>query len=183
MKKLVIGGVAATLFIVGLAALIWHYFIYRDPALWKVDLHQPYDGWDLFCDQYEGTEERRCYLRYVDTYSLDPFGAAVFFVQHDVEGGSQLEISLEKNNSVVSSSFVVAGETRKTRLFSGCTSNVCTLDAEQTGQFMMSASDAELWLLKIKEADKEERLLELDVAKFSLAELNFVTELKKRGLY
>ena len=183
MKKLVLGGLGAVVVFAGVAALIWQTYIYRDPALWKVDLYQAHNGWDLICDRYEGTKERRCYLRYVDTYSQDPFGAAVFFIQHHSEEGTQLSVDLEKDNHVISSAFQKSDNEEETKLFSHCISNSCVLDKEKTGQFMMLAARADLWLLSIQEANGNSRRLELDVSTFANAERNFVTELKKRGLF
>ena len=183
MKKVVFGTVGAVFVLIGLAVMIWYQFIHRDPALWKVDLYQAYNGWDLICDQYKGTDERRCYLRYVDTYSQDPFGAAVFFVQHSEKSGTRLSIDLEKDNHVTSAAFVTDGQLKPTKVFASCSENSCVLESEQTSQFVIMASKAESWHLEIEEADGKERLLAIDLSRFALAELNFVTELKKRGLY
>ena len=183
IKKMIIAGLSCVLSLAAVAALVWHFFIYKDPALWHVKLYQTYSGWDLICDQYQDTDQHRCYLRYVDTYSLDPFGAAVFFVQHSVKNGTRLSIGLEKGSVIQSSAFVGQGSTKKSALLNGCSESSCILDAGKTGQFMMSANKAEAWQINFTEEHGEARQLMIDVSKYASAERDFITELKKRGLH
>ncbi|MEO0676955.1 MAG: hypothetical protein AAFZ02_05290 [Pseudomonadota bacterium] len=52
------------------------------PGEWVVTHQQAFGLWESFCDERTTGDllEERCYLRYVDVYSQDPFGAAFVFV-------------------------------------------------------------------------------------------------------
>jgi hypothetical protein len=127
----------------------------EDPALWKVDYYKPYDGWDLICDQYEGTENRRCYLRYVDTYSLDPFGAAVFFIEHEKNAGPNFLIDLEPGSELVSALLTQRDPTLSVNVETGdCDKAKCLLEDAAAAGFMFSGKEADK--LRVQFVEKTE---------------------------
>lgn len=67
------------------------------PGEWKVTHQEAFGLWESFCDERTtGDElEERCYIRYVDVYSQEPFAAAFVFITPE-----NIEIALGRARAI-----------------------------------------------------------------------------------
>jgi len=79
------------------------------PGEWVVTHQKAFGLWESFCDERTtgALVEERCYIRYVDVYSQDPFAAAFVFITPE-----NTEIALGRARAIESGVHITrAGET------------------------------------------------------------------------
>lgn len=63
---------------------------------WNSDYYQTYGEWTVACeDRSDNPAIERCYLRYVDAYARDPFGALFVFATSTAEQGLRFNFEYE----------------------------------------------------------------------------------------
>ncbi|MEM9999453.1 MAG: hypothetical protein AAF940_01115 [Pseudomonadota bacterium] len=64
---------------------------------WASEYYATYGEWTVACDHRSDDETvKRCYLRYVDAYARDPFGALFVFVTRSGETGLRFNFEYER---------------------------------------------------------------------------------------
>ena len=149
------------------------------------------DLWTSACDEREtdGALEERCYVRYVDVYSLAPrFGAIVTFVTWQ-DGAPRIEFGFEKGVTYEDDGFAIErDDTVFWQLSDGCLRSVnCVFEGDSAVALLerLMTPDGQTALLRQKFTDKFGQTfdLEWDLTRFASVVADFERESAKRGLH
>lgn len=79
------------------------------PGEWKPTHYVPFGLWDSICDERvtDNVTEQRCYLRYVDVFSLPPNFAAQFVFITRQGGAHKVDFGIERRTRFVPDGFRV----------------------------------------------------------------------------
>jgi len=135
----------------------------NDDWKWKNTHYKTYGEWTTVCEDRSDDETvKRCYLRYVDAYAREPFGAFFVFVTI-VEKSPHFSFEFERGTNFTGN-WNVTADTSEIWTFdpANCPSRAeCILSSEQ-GTMLAKALAAPDAKLNFKFTDREDRKLDRD---------------------
>lgn len=71
-----------------------------DDWKWASDYYQAYGEWTTACEtRSDDASIKRCYMRYVDAYAREPFGALFVFATNTAENGMRFNFEYESGTT------------------------------------------------------------------------------------
>ena len=161
------------------------------PGDWVVTHYKPFGLWDTICDEAirKGKKVERCYIRYVDVFSLAPkFAAQLVFIEPEGQG-YKIEFGIEPGTTFNGASFTVNDGEKVVWDYNPneCLERgECILTGQEADTFIQSmagtSSDDPMLVSDFNDRHGTDQVLEWGISKFAAALTDFQTESDKRGL-
>ena len=135
---------------------------------WVATHFEPFGLWDSVCDERteDGALRQRCWLRYVEVWSRDPFGASfVFLTPGSVEIGQERGVLTAPGGLRIERD----GETIWEDGLLACRIGSCTFSGADAATFRAVASGGGTLVMDFRDPRGERRALRWDLARFGEA--------------
>ena len=154
------------------------------PGEWVVDHTKHFGLWDSMCDHRTTgeTREERCYLRYVEVFSRDPFAALFLFVTP----GPEIEIGIERGTRFEDQGIRIEdanGTTLWTTDRRSCLrGRACTFEGEEAKALYAAMRDGAVFAFDFADPSGTERALRWDLTRMGEASADFADQSVARAL-
>lgn len=160
------------------------------PGEWAPTHYKAFGLWDNICDERttDGVTEERCYIRYVDVFSLPPKFAAVFLFVTPEAQGHKIEIGIEPGTRYAENGFQIEHADHTTwHLSNNCfRRSKCVLTEKNAADFIVAAqsaqSDTSALVQIFTDRYGQDQKLRWDITPFAAALEDFERETLKREL-
>lgn len=159
------------------------------PGDWIVTHYKPFGLWDSICDEAirKGSKVERCYIRYVEVFSLKPKFAAQFIFIEPAQQGYKVEFGMEAGTTFKGASLTVVDNNAVVWDYNPneCIERgECILTGKAAEAFVMSmakttSNDATL-TSDFNDRHGMDQLLRWDISRFDEALEDFQIERNKR---
>lgn len=154
------------------------------PGEWVVDHTKHFGLWDSMCDHRTTGDlrEERCYLRYVDVFSRDPFAALFLFVTP----GPEIEIGIERGTRfpdqgirIEDANGAVLWTTDRRSCLRG---RACTFEGEEAASLYEAMQTGAVFAFDFADPSGADRELRWDLTRMGEASADFADQSAARAL-